>query len=472
MTFLNKAILVEILKTYPGSDAIEDKYRSQIKAVKPAGSWLEQSKETLKKLAGFNNSECSEAAYLELRKYIDEATDKNNVAAWPEILCIAGEAANKTFTTSYVGSELCNCAFALRAYILYKVDEQLESIRFNKPNRPLNKDQLLAKKIKELIDQKINHNLENIRLFNVLNANIDTQNYGRLLNKTFPINIAEVNGFQQISEKISQIAQRNLYFLGYDSPNDPKLILPENLFKDYPTYNNKAFILSRASIEKLKLHLPMYLQPIYIAIHLRNKRPNLKAESNEKTVIASFEQQVEVRLQEEQKMQEALRVKKLADEEEFQKTMLPESSPIPMIPEREEGDVPTLDKLESPKTPKKNFSIEGEIPAHDVHTSPFDKEKKYENLSVTNELGEVKISGSSLTISKALPPLKTENLAEMKQNVQSFPAQEMTNIDPGMTKSYVHFYTNDSMGAKTSLEEEIKQKTKKKNLGGIGNGIK
>jgi hypothetical protein len=465
--FLNKAILVEILKTYPGSAAIESKYRSQIKTAKPVGSLWEQSKEKMKKTLGFNNTECSEAAYLTLRALIDEAIDRNNIAAWKEILCIAGEAANKTFTTSYLGSELCNCAFALRAYILYKIDEQLETIRHNKFNKSLNKDQLLARKIKELIDKEINDHIEIIKDLNKVSQGIDRLNYGRLLNKTFPINVEEVQRFLQDGEKISEIAQRLLYFLGHDSPTDLTLILPETLFNSYPTYNNKEFILSRQSIEHLKHHLPMYLQPIYIAIHLRNKRPNLKTESNERTVIASFEQQVLVRIEEEEK--EALRTKRLAEEEESQKNMLIEASPsIPIIPEREDGDVPRLD---SPKTPKKLGELE-EILNSGIHTSPvkLDKEKKYENLSVTNELGEVKISGSSLTISKALPA-RTENPAEIKQSIQNLPTDENAQLDPGMTKSYIQFYTNDLRSAKTPSEEEMKQKMKKKNIGGIGNAI-
>ncbi len=439
--FLNKAILVEILKTYPGSELIEKKYENQIQTTKSSGSiWL-QSAERLKKTFGLNNTECSEAAYLELRALIDEAIDRKNPFAWAKILCRAGEAANKTLNTSYYGSELCNSAFALRAYIIYKIDEKIKTI---KSNKPLDDEQKLAVQIKDIFERRIQSNVETIRLLGRVNANIDFLEYGMILDKRFPINVDEIQSYQARTLEIIEIAQRHLYFLGYDSQTDLSLKQPMELFPRYPYYNNKDFILSRASVEGLKLHLPMYLQPIYIAVHLRNKRPNLKNEINETAVIASFEQQVEVRIKEEQKLLEA-RQKKIADED--QKI----SADVPIIPERDETDVPTLANLDTPITPKQLLEM--------VDQSPK-KEMKYP-IS-THEIDQLNANGS-LTLIK-IPTPKNDNLVELDAMSS---ASEI--INPDMTKSYV-FFTPPSN--KIPREEEMKKndKPKKKNVG--VNGIK
>lgn len=439
--FLNKAILVEILKTYPGSEYIEDKYRSQIKTAKTGGSIWIQSTEKAKKLLGFNNNESSEAAYLELRALIDEATDRNNPFAWAKILCVSGEAAHKTLNTSYYGSELCNSAFALRAYIVYKIDEKIKSI---KSTKTLDEDQKLALQIKEIFERRIQRNIETIRLLGKASANIEFLQYGMILDKRFPINVDEIQSYQSKSSEIVEIAQRHLYFLGYDSQTDLSLKPPMELFPRYPYYNNKDFVLSRSSIEGLKLHLPMFLQPIYIAVHLRNKRPNLKSEINETAVIASFEQQVEVRIKEEQKIQEAIRIKKIADEDESQKML----ADLPTIPERDDTDVPILDKLETPSTPKQQLDAMDQSPK---------KEMKYPISG--HEIDQLNANGS-LTLIK-VPTPKNENSVELNNN--STPEI----INPEMTKSYVFFTPPTN---KAPIDEEMKknEKSKKKNVGGNG----
>ncbi|HEX2549353.1 MAG TPA: hypothetical protein VHM20_05965 [Gammaproteobacteria bacterium] len=451
--FLNKDILVEILKTYPGSEFLEEIHRSQIKTAKPSDSFWKKSTEGFKKWMGYNYDQCSESSYLELRSLIDDACERENIHAWAKILCTAGEAAHTTLTTSYsYNSQLCNSAFAIRAYILYQIQKQLKSIE---PHKPKNANQLLALKIKKTLDQRIMDNLEIIRSFNHLTASIDKSNYAIILNKQFKINVNKVQNFQLNSTEMIEIAQRHLYFLGHDLYNDPNfqndrsLKPPMALFPRpaYSYYNITEYTISPDNMKSIKHHLPMCLQPLFISVHLRNKRENLKTEQNETTVIASFEQQVRVRLEEEQKLLEAIRLKK--DEEEFQKNT---PSELPIIPERDETDVPILADLQTPNTPKQAADALGQSP------------KKEMKFPISNQEIDKLNANGSLTLFKVTTP--KEGHAEIDPEL---PLHEMNN--PEMTKSYVFFPQPSN---KPPVEEEMKknEKSKKKNIGELANGFK
>ncbi|MDA8562101.1 hypothetical protein N9L02_03180 [Gammaproteobacteria bacterium] len=299
MPFLNKEILVEILKTYPGAEQIELKYKSIINEYDPyPTSFLQTLKDGSIKIKnsssrwfGYNTNEDSEACYLEMRALIDDATTNKNVEAWADIICAAGEGGYHTYSRSIIKSELCHSVFALLMYIRNQVNSKIKSIK--DPTNTTDPNEILALKIKQSINNRIQNT---IQFINGAKENIIKSQSLKLSNlfaTKFAINIPEAQEFHSSSLKMIEVAQRYLFFLGDESlKKDTYIKTAQELFDNLPFYGTevrKKYNLTEEQVGKLKLHLPMFLQHIYTSLHIRDNRKDLRHMIDEEVVIKSFE---------------------------------------------------------------------------------------------------------------------------------------------------------------------------------------
>jgi len=317
--FLNRTILIDLLKTYRGAAQIEEKYDSLINEQKQTPSTFlqlmtEQSvkfKNTSSRFLGYNSAEDSEACYLELRALIDDATQKNNIEAWADILCTAGEGGFQTYSKSVIQSNLGQTSFALLMYVRGQIADKVASIE--NPETTTDKEEILALQINDSIKTRAAETKEFI-----LSAKDNLERSTKLklsslyANK-FKINVDEGQNFCKYSMKMLEVAQRHLLFLGDESiKNDEYLQSAQSLFEMLPFYSSelqKKYHFSENQIRNLKLHLPMYLQDIYPSLHIRNNRKDLENIKEERKVIKSFEelslikdkQQIKQKLSQEQK---------------------------------------------------------------------------------------------------------------------------------------------------------------------------
>lgn len=322
MPFLNKAILVELLKTYPESAQIESNYKSLTKNYKVDPlSFLQMVRDGSIKFRntsfgflGFNTNDKSGACYLEIRALIDDATRYNKVDTWAEIICAAGESGYHTFTKSIKDSRLCRASFALLMYIRNQIDNRIKSID-NKikiaaekikpfdPTKPfedrlklvrdkifLDEDDELALKIHASIIQRISEckkfiqeALGNIQRMNDLKLCIVYAN-------TLEVNAKIGQDFKAVSEEVIKVTQRHLYYLGDDSSY---LKPARELFPAFPFTIDKLckdYNLTETQAKGLNVNLPVFLQRIYTALYIKDHRPDLKHITDECKVIESFEQ--------------------------------------------------------------------------------------------------------------------------------------------------------------------------------------
>jgi len=302
---LNKAILIEILKTYPDAEEIEKVYNEPVKKPKKLTKtrWeqlydmtsdaLKKTKEKTSEALGYNTKIISWAGYLTIRNYISIVCDHNDPKALAELLWVSGLIAHVTRMTSpNYGSELSKSAYALRAYILYKIKEKLDS--------PHKKERFAAQLMKQAIEQRIENVIKSIRFANALIT----------LNKELKLGVTLVNNsilngdrIRKIEEALSEeidICYTHLYFLGNNEATDYTLKTPQDLFPYYSYYNQKEFKLDGVSVKNIDHTLPVALQPIFIAVHLREKT-DLGSEKSDITVIETFEKRIISRLEKEKK---------------------------------------------------------------------------------------------------------------------------------------------------------------------------
>ena len=135
MPFLDKDILVQLLKTYPKTKIIEEKYASILKNTnlldyfKTIRDGSTNFLNLTSKFFGFNTPEDSEAVYLELRALIDDASKFNRAESWTDILCTAGEGGYHTYMKSAYKSDLTKVSFALLMYIRNQIDNRINEIK-------------------------------------------------------------------------------------------------------------------------------------------------------------------------------------------------------------------------------------------------------------------------------------------------------------------------------------------------------
>lgn len=335
MPFLNKAILIEILKTYPGADLIEIKYKSLVNEYKETPpSFIQLLTDSSIKIKngssrwfGYNTNEDSEACYLEMRALIDDATKNNNIEAWADILCTAGEGGCHTYSRSVIKSELCHTAFALVMYIRNQISDKVKSIKDPRTTDP---DEVFALKVRD----SINHRIAETKLFiQDAKENIKRSHnlkLSSLFANKLAINIQSGQEFHTSSLKMIEVAQRHLFFLGDDTLKKDAYIKPaQEIFDRLPFYSSelrKKYNLSEEQVGNLKLHLPMFLQSIYPSLHIRDNRKDLRHIVNEDTVIASFEKLEQIKL----------------DEVKLVKSTEPKLSATPVISTPKESDAQEL----------------------------------------------------------------------------------------------------------------------------------
>lgn len=292
--FLHKAILIELLNTYRGEDLVEKK---------PQVSVFSRFSNPIISSLGYNTQEDSENWYLTVRDDIEEATEKQNIEAWVDLLCDAGEAGFTTCTNSLtgsnsansmLGSKLCPSVFALRAYILNKVNEVCSTIENNKPQ---DAEQTLAFKIKQAIDIRIDQLKKFIEYQNEVISLSKQMKLSSISIRGLKINTTKAAKYEKYCEDMIEIAQRYLCYLGdYESIKldkyqaititRPKSI--KELFPKFPPFYNLKEKLSRETEDKMRIELPLFLQQPYDAIFIRSKDSRLASE-NDKNAISNFE---------------------------------------------------------------------------------------------------------------------------------------------------------------------------------------
>lgn len=298
MPFLNKAILIELLSKY-GEDLNEKKASAPKTWYSIIADTANTALDALKKTAGKNTKEDSLRWYYKLKTLIIKACDEQNIDAWAELICKAGEAGYETRVNSLRGSKLSCCAFALRCYILNKVDVICSTIDKNKP---LSEDQVLAYKIRSTIDKKIKEQLNFIIKANEnINSNksksLEERAKSRQNNDAF-------HTYEYSSEQMIIIRQRLLCYLNAheylrsktyqvfvpDKPQSLKEII-EELFPNFELFDFSSRMYSEETRKKIKIDLPLVFQPNYDAIFIRSKERDLQNDSDE-NAISNFEERV------------------------------------------------------------------------------------------------------------------------------------------------------------------------------------
>ncbi len=327
MPFLNKAILIELLKTYPGAKKIEAKYKSLISDYKEDTVSVQQrlsdGSNTLFNFSigmfGYNTPDKSEGVYLELHSLIDDAIRHNKINLWPEIICKAGEGGYHTFSNSISDSKLARVAFALLMFIRNQVDSKVkviedkiraveekprsidtkpksieEKMRLYRDKIFLDADEELAFQIYLAINERIDKEKEVIKKLNDVLKLIKELEFNTVYAGKVEINTTIGQEFNKWAAKQIEIAQRQLFFLGDDSiKKDPNLKKSaQDLFGKFEFYSNqlrKDYSLTDDQIAGLNNLLPIMLQPIYPSLYISDHFKDLKHKVKEGTVIESFE---------------------------------------------------------------------------------------------------------------------------------------------------------------------------------------
>src|SRR5580692_9951673 len=128
--FLNRDIIIELLKTYPSAKQIEEKYgydSFMTTHKEDPSSFLQMIRNSAGYL-GYNTPGKSEAVYLEIRALIDDATKNNNIDAWTDIITRGGDGAYTTYINSFRLSNLFLASFAVLMYVRNQVNDRIKSI--------------------------------------------------------------------------------------------------------------------------------------------------------------------------------------------------------------------------------------------------------------------------------------------------------------------------------------------------------
>lgn len=331
MPFLNRDIILELLKTYPNATQIEEKYGydSFMTTHKEDPSLFLQMFRNSAGYFGYNTPDKSEAVYLEIRALVDAATKNNSIEAWTDIITRGGDGAYTTYINSFRGSKLSLASFAIIMYIRNQIDERIkfiegrvkaaeEKIRFPdtklksleerikllKDKIALNADDELALKIHASITQRILEEKEFIQGTARLTKLSDKLAHSTVFANTLDINKEAGKAFHSSSSELVEAAQRHLCFLGDDSiEKQLTKELKQKLFPKFPFYADQISVdynLTNPQTRDIKLNLPIWLQNIYPALYISDIHKQLRPLVKENKAIESFEQLVLINMAEKQ----------------------------------------------------------------------------------------------------------------------------------------------------------------------------
>lgn len=332
MPFLNRDIILELLKTYPNATQIERKYSydSFMTTHKEDPSLFLQMFRNSVGFVGYNTPDKSEAVYLEIRALVDAATKNNSIEAWTDIITRGGDGAYTTYTKSiYRGSNLSLASFAIIMYIRNQVDERIkfidvkvkaaeekircldtksrsfdERIKLVRDKIVLNADDELALKIHASITQRILDEKEFIQGTTKLTKLSEKLGHSTVFANTLDINKEAGKAFLSSSSELVEAAQRHLCFLG-DESIEKQLTkeLKQKLFPKFLFYADQISVdynLTTLQTRDIKLNLPIWLQNIYPALYISDIHKQLRPLVKENKAIESFEQLVLINMAEKQ----------------------------------------------------------------------------------------------------------------------------------------------------------------------------
>jgi len=327
--FLHRAILIELLKIYPGAAQIEKKYEAfaqndpdPVSVIKIILGSSNKLKNNALAFLNYNTGDVSEAVYLQLRALIDLAIKYNKIETWVKVIEVAGEGGYHTFMNSLTDSKLSRASFALLMYIRNQVDNKVKSIDDRiktyeeKPGSVngklsleekvklykvvLDADEELALKIHLSINEKIAIAKKLIQAVKQVNELSDGLELSMTIGGKIDVNTKEEKEYLSTSLKKIERTQRRLFFLGDTSFESNPDLKPEDIFSKFEFYTadqlRKDYNLPNNQMDsslRSKLRLPIFLQRIYPSLYIRSQFKDPKySELNENQVIESFEQLV------------------------------------------------------------------------------------------------------------------------------------------------------------------------------------